>query len=241
MAENVVASQTVLRQHRALICALQLLARVLSSPTRSGTSHALSFINAHRDSLLVLLRENQAYVTGTGIDESHLIIALLTMVVPKVQTDELRSASSFGAFHLAVLSLAAKFFEPAWEQAVYGDIDLQTAKNKVLGLNQVIIGYLCATTTNLKSGKGTPVLVTGTARAAGSFVGAAPTLSSTVEYVATLTEQAHEVNAAFDVVGEKLENGLDVSTVAAEVGFEATTLEELQSAFATRIGTIHSE
>lgn len=239
--DNSVALETVLRQHRALICALQLLVRVLSSATRSGTSHAISFLNAHRDSLLILLREDQAYVTGTGIDECRLIIALLTMVVPKVAADELRSASSFGAFHLAVLSLAAKFFEPTWQDAVFGDIDLSTAKAKVLDLNQVIIAYLCATTTGLKSGNGTPVLVTGTARAAGSFVGAAPSLSSAVELVADLGEQAHEINAAYDVVGEKLENGLDVATVAAESGFDATSLEELQAAFATRIGTIHSE
>lgn len=240
ISDNAVASDTVLRQHRALICVLQLLVRVLSTPTRSGATQALSFLNAHRDSLLILLRENQSYTTATGIDESRLIVALLTLVVPKVPADELRSASSFGAFHLAILSLAAKFFEPTWQDNVYGEVDLQTAKTKVLELNQVLIAYLCATTTTLKAG-GTPVLVTGTARTAGSFVGAAPSLSSAVEYVSDLSEHIADVRAAYDAVPEKLENGIDVVAIAEESGFEATSIEELQAAFGLRIGGLHSE
>lgn len=97
------------RQHRVLVCALQLLTRVLSSlhrSSRTGAGHvsgpfstyvldasltfqAISFLNAHRESLLVILRENQAYLTLKGVEECKLIISMLAMVVHKVPGEDL--------------------------------------------------------------------------------------------------------------------------------------------------------
>jgi len=98
------------RQHRVLVCALQLLTRVSSSlhrSSRTGAGHvslsnsircllelsltfqAISFLNAHRESLLVILRENQAYLTLKGVEECKLIISMLAMVVHKVPAEDL--------------------------------------------------------------------------------------------------------------------------------------------------------
>lgn len=232
-------AEAVERQHRVLITALRLLVRVLSNPTRAGQSCALSFLGAHRDTFLILLRENQAYITATGIDESRLIVALFTAVVPKVSNDELRSSSGFGAFHHAVLSLAAKFLDPSWIDTFKGNTDAGEAKIKVLGLNQVIIAYLCATTNGLKAGSPSsprPVFVVDAARSHGaSRIGSAPSLSSAVEYVAELAEQVQDVSNAYDDVADKLEAGEAVS------GFDESSVDDLQAQFVARTGAIFSK
>lgn len=110
------------RQHRVLVCALQLLVRVLSSlhrSTRTGAGHvsppllclsqsigcilthlqAISFLNAHRESLLLILRENQQYLTLQGIEECKLVISMLAMVVHKVPADDLVSRSRHYMLH----------------------------------------------------------------------------------------------------------------------------------------------
>jgi nuclear pore complex protein Nup205 len=224
-----------------LISALQLLVRVLAHPSRVGQKNALSFLGAHRDSLLILLRENQAYITATGIDESRLVVALFTSVVPKVSPDEVRSSSGFGAFHHAVLSLAAKFLEPTWVDSLRGDASPAEAKDKVLHLNQVIIAYLVATTAGLKAGSPSsprPVFVVDAARSNGAArIGSAPSLSSAVEYVAELAEAVQDVSNAYDDVADKLEAGEDVGVA----GFGAESVEELQASFVARTSAIFSE
>lgn len=52
-------------------------------------NQAISFLNAHRESLLVILRENQAYLTLKGVEECKLIISMLAMVVHKVPSEDL--------------------------------------------------------------------------------------------------------------------------------------------------------
>lgn len=236
---DAVASEAVHRQHRVLISALQLLVRVLAGPTRSGVTHASSFLNAHRESLLVLLREDPAYVTPTGIDECRLIIALLTMVIPKVLDEDSTRKTSMAPFHHAVLALAAKFFEPSWSESLHdADEDLDAVPGKVLALNQVVIAYLCATTTGLKGGHGQPVFVIGAARPIGAKgMGTAPTLASAVDLVAQLAEDIQDLSAAYDDVEEKLEAGEE----AAVQGFQAGSVEELQAQFTQRMSAIHSE
>lgn len=237
VVDDVSANETVERQHRVLVLALQLLVRVLTSNTRSGIVHGISFLNAHKESLLVLLRENQAFITEAGVDESRLIIALLTLVIGKVTPEDLRSASGFGAFHLAVLSLAAKFFDKQWADATR--LDAESARPKVLALNQVILTYLCATTVGLKAGHGQPVFVTGVARASGTkYIASAPSLPAAVELLADLTEAAQDVSNAYDDVADKIAAAEDISAFAAQ--FEVETVDELQVAFAGRMGTIYN-
>ena len=107
--------EAVTRQHRVLICALQLVSRTLASlhrSSRSGAGHAISFLNAHRDTIVVLLRENQQNINVTGIEECRLVISLLSLVHHKVPEGDIRSPSEYGAFHLAALSVAARFLNP---------------------------------------------------------------------------------------------------------------------------------
>ncbi|KAL1406935.1 hypothetical protein Q8F55_006347 [Vanrija albida] len=237
VVDDVSANETVERQHRVLVCALQLLVRILTSNTRSGVVHGISFLNAHKESLLVLLRENQAFITVPGIDETRLIIALLTLVVGQVNPEDLRSASGFGAFHLAVLSLAAKFFDKQWADATR--VDAESARPKVLALNQVILTYLCATTVGLKAGHGQPVFVTGVARASGTkYIASAPSLPAAVELLADLAEAAQDVSNSYDDVADKIAAAEDISAFAAQ--FEVETVDELQAAFAGRMGTIYN-
>ncbi|KLT41649.1 hypothetical protein CC85DRAFT_296954 [Cutaneotrichosporon oleaginosum] len=187
-------AEAVERQHRVLITALQLLVRVLAHPSRVGQKNALSFLSAHRDSFLILLRENQAYITPTGIDESRLIVALFTSVVPKVSPEELRSSSGFGAFHHAVLSLAAKFLEPTWADNLREDA--ADAKDRVLNLNQVIIAYLAGSPASPG-----PVFVVDAARSNGA-------------YVAELAETVQDVSNAYDDIADKLEAGEDIDVAS---------------------------
>lgn len=104
-------------QHRVLINVLRLVARTLASlhkSARSGAGHALSFLSAHRDSILLILREAQTNTTLLGIEERRLIISIFAMVLHKVPEDDQRSPTGFGAYHLSVLAVAAKFFDQSW-------------------------------------------------------------------------------------------------------------------------------
>ena len=159
--------EAVTRQHRVLICALQLVTRTLASlhrSSRSGAGHAISFLNAHRETIIVLLRENQQNINLTGIEECRLIVSLLSLVYHKVSAVDMRSPSEYGAFHLTALSVAARFLNPeSWMEnmADQSDEARQEAEPNVLALNQVILAYLTTTTTGLKGESGYPVLVNG--------------------------------------------------------------------------------
>jgi nuclear pore complex protein Nup205 len=84
---------------------------------------------------------------------------------------------------MAVLALAARFFDSqTWadisvpsEEAAQGKSSLSrmsltlttSVEVNIAGLNQVVLAYLCATTQDLKSGSGLPVLLNGPARGGG--------------------------------------------------------------------------
>lgn len=51
----------------------------------------IRLLHAHRDALLVLLRENQMAITIIGIEEIRLIVSILAAVVHKVPEDDLVS------------------------------------------------------------------------------------------------------------------------------------------------------
>lgn len=165
--------EAVSRQHRVLLSILQLLSRVLASlykTGRSGAGHALGFINAHRDSLILLLRQASSTPSSINIDESRLIVSILAMIVHKIPENDRRSYQGFGSSHLAVVGLAARFLEPEWAESpedassrkLIGHSATDKAVEKpVLNLNQVILSYLCNFTTGLKAGEGYPVFLNG--------------------------------------------------------------------------------
>ena len=163
-------AEAALRQHRVVICALQLVTRALSSlhrSARSGAGHALGFLNAHRDSMIFLLRENQQNINLIGIEECQLIVSLLSLVRHKVPEEDIHNPSAFGAFHMATLAVAARFFDAdAWTSDLIDDTEANKAKLRpaVMDLNQVLLAYLTAATAGLKTSSGYPVLVNGAYR-----------------------------------------------------------------------------
>ncbi|ORY22986.1 nucleoporin Nup186/Nup192/Nup205 [Naematelia encephala] len=233
-----VASESTARQHRVLICALQLLVRTLSSlhkSTRSGAGHALSFLNAHRESILLLLRENLQIVTSTSIEECRLIISMLAMVSHKVPSDDFRSSNGFGAFHLSVLAAAAGFFErAAWTENVLEESEIISLEKHVLNLNQVILAYLCATTSGLKSGSGFPVFVSGSRVHHGPtrLIATAPSLHLAVSFIAELLEAVQDLSEEFETLFRTLRDGGQVNEEALQRLNNADLVAELDAPFA---------
>ena len=149
-------------------------------------------MNAHREYILMLLRENQQTVTLVGIEECRLIISIFALVSHKVPADDLVSyyldaPLTFAALFIRLRRVPSRrsvggsaIFRPSrmdrWRTIPGGTRkryvilllcadDLATPQ--VLSLNQVILSYLCGTTSSLKSGSGYPVFVTGAHRGNG--------------------------------------------------------------------------
>ncbi|WVR03296.1 hypothetical protein IAU60_000287 [Kwoniella sp. DSM 27419] len=207
--DEAAAADIVTRQHRVLICSLQLLVRVLSSlhrSPRSGAGHALSFLNAHRGAILDLLRETQQDLSLTTLEECRLVVAVLALVVHKVPSDDLHSPTGFGAFHLAAMATAARFFDrDSWIE----DVDSE-AGAKILALNQVLLSYLCAATAGLKNGSGHPVFVTGAQRSNGAtskYIASAPSLHMAVNLLSDLAENVQEVSDTYEALVDRIQDG----------------------------------
>jgi hypothetical protein len=98
---------------------------------------------------------------------------------------------------------------------------------QILNLNQVILSYLCATTSGLRSGAGYPVFVDGAHRGngAGRYIGklyhylqkdtlsniaSAPSLQTATRLLEGLTEGVQELSTEFEGVVDKLQDGGDL-------------------------------
>ncbi|KAG8931084.1 hypothetical protein FRC02_003259 [Tulasnella sp. 418] len=96
------------RHHQILIPALQLAVSVLSTvgalPVVS--KQALDFVLSHRATFLHLLNDNSSTTSLAILRELNLLVALCSFILPSV--DELYNASSYGAIHSSILSLAAR-------------------------------------------------------------------------------------------------------------------------------------
>ncbi|KAK4687817.1 hypothetical protein P7C73_g2307, partial [Tremellales sp. Uapishka_1] len=245
-------TQSVSRQHRILICALQLLIRVLSSlhkSSRSGAGHAISFLNAHRESILMLLRENQQNITLTGIEECRLILSMFCLVVHKVPAEDMRSPSGFGAYHLGVLALSAKFFDrDTWIDNVLLEDDFQQVDAKVLELNQITLTYLCSTTAGLKAGSGFPVFVTGGQRKDGNatrFIASAPSLQMAIQMLSELADIIGDITGYYEDLLERLNDGSEIDEGTLQTlktldlpGDESITAASIVLALSTRTSMV---
>jgi nuclear pore complex protein Nup205 len=101
----------------------------------------------------VILRENQAYLTLKGVEECRLIISMLAMVVHKVPAEDLvcpsdhlhgvvadwkRSSGGFGGYHLAVLAIAARFFDSqTWADITVPANEVASSELRHLSLNKL--------------------------------------------------------------------------------------------------------
>ncbi|ORX34973.1 nucleoporin Nup186/Nup192/Nup205 [Kockovaella imperatae] len=220
-------SEAITRQHRVVIAALQLVARTLSSlhrSARSGAGHAISFLYAHRNAILFLLRENQQNIHLLGIEECRLIISLLALVYHKVPEDAKRSDTGFGLFHSATLAVAARFFNPeSWQKNLADDSDQGVqegapkslkrtvdaiAQPQVLNLNQVILSYLVTATGGLKGQSGYPVLVNAGIRTdQNKYTASAPSMDTLIEMLSDLAEATEDISAEYQTIIELLDDG----------------------------------
>ncbi|WRT63517.1 uncharacterized protein IL334_000422 [Kwoniella shivajii] len=245
--DEIAASEIIARQHRVLICSLQLLTRVSSSlhrSARSGAGHALSFLNAHREAILALLRETQQNITLTGIEECRLVVSILCMVVHKVPTEDLHSPSGFGAFHLATLAIAARFFDrDSWIE----DVESQVESHIIL-LNQVFLSYLTAATTELKNGKGSPVFVTGAQRTNSSspkYIASAPSLHMAVNLLSDLAENVQDISNQYEMIIDRIQDGGELEDDDVEklrtadmIGDELLSEDVIKAAFVNKSQTL---
>nr|XP_018266519.1 nuclear pore complex protein Nup205 [Kwoniella dejecticola CBS 10117]OBR88677.1 nuclear pore complex protein Nup205 [Kwoniella dejecticola CBS 10117] len=207
--DETAATEIVARQHRVLVCSLQLLTRVLSSlhrSARSGAGHALSFLNAHRETILGLLRDTQQNITSANIQETRLIVSIFHMVIHKVPAEDLHSPTGFGAFHLATLATAARYLDrDSWVEEVESPLE-----GEILLLNQVFLSYLTAATTGLKGGQGYPVLVTGAQRSNGAtskYIASAPSLQMAINFLSDLAENVQEVSNQYETILDRIQDG----------------------------------
>ncbi|WWC85669.1 uncharacterized protein L201_000535 [Kwoniella dendrophila CBS 6074] len=245
--DETTVSEIVARQHRVLICSLQLLVRVLSSlhrSARSGAGHALSFLNAHREAILLLLRETQQEITSTGIEECRLLVSILCMVVHKIPAEDILSPTGFGAFHLATLATAARLFErDNWIDQVD-----QQGESEILSLNQVFLSYLIAATTGLKGGSGNPVLVTGAQRSNGAtskYIASAPSLHMAVNFLSDLAENVQEISNQYETILDRIQDGGELDDEDVQklrtpdmIGDEPLSEDVIKAAFVVKSQTI---
>lgn len=80
------------RHHQLLLPALQLVVNTLvsfGSETSVATRQALAFIAGQRENLLIALKDCAANQTVSLLREAHLIVTLLSIVLPTVSDDDL--------------------------------------------------------------------------------------------------------------------------------------------------------
>ncbi|CDZ97366.1 Uncharacterized conserved protein [Phaffia rhodozyma] len=122
------------RYHQILIPVLQLTTGVLSSVGSTspvGITEALGFINAHRETILALLKDTPSVTSLISIKELSLLVSLFTHVLPRVAQEDLSLLSGFGAFHAALLALGGRFFlREKWEDLVVPTNDAEQADSQ---------------------------------------------------------------------------------------------------------------
>ncbi|BGP04990.1 hypothetical protein JCM10049v2_000792 [Rhodotorula toruloides] len=127
------------RHHQLLLPALQLVVNTLvsfGSETSVATRQALAFIAGQRENLLIALKDCAANQTVLLLREAHLIVTLLSIVLPAVSDDDLTTLSSFGGLNSALLALSAKVCGPQdWVSRVLPSNDVERDEDQTLVLS----------------------------------------------------------------------------------------------------------
>jgi len=102
----------VQRYHQVFMPALQLVDTILAtlgSGHSFAVNQALEFISSHRDTIIMILRNDADGISLSVLDELHLLVYLCSVAIPSVSKSELASGNSgYGGIHAAMLSLAAR-------------------------------------------------------------------------------------------------------------------------------------
>ncbi|GAA5831477.1 hypothetical protein JCM11251_004037 [Rhodosporidiobolus azoricus] len=127
------------RHHQLLLPALQLVVNTLVSfgaDTTVATRQALAFISGQRENLLIALKDCATSQTVSLLKEAHLIVTLLSIVLPTVGDEELTTLSSFGGLHSALLALSAKICGPQdWVARIQPTNDVEREEDQTLVLS----------------------------------------------------------------------------------------------------------
>ncbi|TFY78074.1 hypothetical protein EWM64_g5939 [Hericium alpestre] len=116
------------RYHQLFAPALQLVVSILATLGPSHTSaarQALGFVSSHRDTIIILLKNDREGTSLSVLEEIHLLVLLCASVFPQVPRAEILSTNTgFGSIHAAVLSLAARSLcSEFWAQRVQPQTD----------------------------------------------------------------------------------------------------------------------
>ncbi|GAA5853541.1 hypothetical protein JCM8547_002499 [Rhodosporidiobolus lusitaniae] len=128
------------RHHQLLLPALQLVVNTLVSfgaDTSVATRQASAFIAGQRENLLIAMKDCAATQTVALLREAHLIVTLLSIVLPTIPEEDFTTLSSFGGLHAALLALSAKVCGPQdWVARVLptNDLEREEAQTLVLAL-----------------------------------------------------------------------------------------------------------
>ncbi|KAH9976638.1 nucleoporin Nup186/Nup192/Nup205 [Lactifluus volemus] len=93
------------RYHQLFLPALQLIDAILATLGPGICSQSIS----HRDTIVMILRNDADEISLSVLDEIHLVVYLCSVIYPSVPKSELASGNSgYGGVHTAILSLAAR-------------------------------------------------------------------------------------------------------------------------------------
>ncbi|KAH0834004.1 hypothetical protein J3R83DRAFT_11240 [Lanmaoa asiatica] len=120
------------RYHQLFMPALQLVVAMLAS---LGTKHttannqALEFLSSHRDTIVIMLKNDSEEVALSYIEEIHLLVSLSGSLLPLLPKSELLTMNTgFGGIHGAILGLAARCLgNGRWSQSVRPQTDSEIA------------------------------------------------------------------------------------------------------------------
>lgn len=111
-----------------------------SSSLHSAPRQALSFLEAHRGTLLTSLKAPiQDATTLAAIGQAQLIVAILVFVLPSIDDDALSPPNPLSSFHASTLALAASFLcSASWRSRVlpHTESEEEDATRVLLGPGQ---------------------------------------------------------------------------------------------------------
>ncbi|KIK97850.1 hypothetical protein PAXRUDRAFT_824522 [Paxillus rubicundulus Ve08.2h10] len=136
MDQNSFLPSAIQRYHQLFMPALQLVVAVLAS---LGTKHAsanhqaLEFLSNHKDTIIIMLKNDSEEVALSYIEEIHLLVSLSGSLLPLVPKSELMTMNTgFGGIHGAILGLAARCLGNCqWIQSVKPQTENEIAQASV--------------------------------------------------------------------------------------------------------------
>ncbi|RDX43688.1 hypothetical protein OH76DRAFT_1188692 [Lentinus brumalis] len=121
----------VQRYHQLFMPALQLVSGMLISlgpKHTTAANHALRFLSSHRDTAVLLLKNEVDELSLSVMEEIRLLVSLCSSVVHLIPKTELLSSSGYGMLHGAISSLAAKCLgDRYWSERVQPQTDAELA------------------------------------------------------------------------------------------------------------------